>query len=69
MMEHFFTGLWLALGACVGMIAWQFAAWILNHVKVVLLALAAWVGIIKPVSFRNGKGEIVTPNEGKGGKR
>ena len=68
-MEHFFTGLWLALGACVGMVAWQFAVWVLNHVKAILLGVLAAVGIIKPVSFRNGKGETVVPNDPKGGKR
>lgn len=63
-----FTGFFLALGVCLGMLAWQLVAWTLNHVKVVFLAVAARLGIIRPVAFRNGRGEIVTPNR-EGGKR
>lgn len=66
-MEHFLTGLWLALGACVGMVAWSFIAWALTHVKVVLLAVLARLGIISPVSFTNGRGERVAPNDPKKG--
>lgn len=67
-MEHFYTGLSLALGACVGMVVWQFIAWVLQHVKVIGLALLAWAGIIRPVQFTNGKGERVIPNKAKGDK-
>jgi hypothetical protein len=66
-MEHFLAGLWLALGACVGMVLWQFIAWALNTVKVACVAVLAAVGIIKPFQV-NAQGERVFPNKPKGDK-
>ena len=67
-MEHFLAGLWLALGACVGMVLWSFIAWALNCMKAAGLAVLAAVGFIKPFAV-NGKGERVFENPRKGGDK
>ncbi len=60
-MEHFFTGLYMALGFCSGMVAWQLALYFLTGVKTVVVAVFA---SIFPPKFVNGRGEIVTPSGG-----